>query len=117
MACKKSMKNVSELSLNSNTLLLLDETKIEAGGLTQIGTGNIGAISELIEKRTIKFDYQFYQKDFEADITCISLTFGKSLLSNGNLYKNLYMMKLFCFCSIKTFSNTSYKLTRKQFIS
>ena len=93
MACKKYMKNVSELSLNSNTLLLLDETKIEAGGLTQIGTGNIGAISELIEKRTIKFDYQFYQKDFEADITCISLTFGKSLLSNGNLIKNLYMLK------------------------
>jgi len=77
----------AELSLNSNTLLLLDETKIEAGGLTQIGTGNIGAISELIEKRTIKFDYQFYQKDFEADITCISLTFGKSLLSNDHTIK------------------------------
>ena len=41
----------------------------------------------------------------------------KSTLANGNLYKNLYMMKLFCFCSIRTLSNTSYKLTRKQFIS
>ena len=108
------IRNVSELSLTSNTLLLLDETKIEAGGLTQIGTGNIGAISDLIDKRTIKFDYQFYQKDFEADITCISLTFGKSLLSNGNLYKNV---NLVCFCSMKTFSNTSYKFTRKQFVS
>ena len=76
---------ISELSLPTNTLLVLDETKIEAGGLTQIGTGNIGAISDLVDRRTIKFDYQFYQKDFETDITCISLTFGKSLLSYGEL--------------------------------
>ena len=44
---------------------------------------NIGAISDIIDRQSIKFDYQFYQKDFETNITSIILTHGKSLLPSG----------------------------------
>jgi hypothetical protein len=58
--------------------------------LTQTGIQNIGVIGELIERQTIKFDYQFYQKDFDADVSCMIMTGGKSLLPSGNLYNYFF---------------------------
>lgn len=70
----------SELSLPDGTLLILDETKLTQGKLTEIGTQNIGHLVKLIEQQKVSFDYQFYQKDFDVKINTIIISNGKSIL-------------------------------------
>ena len=71
---------VLELSLPDGTLLILDETKLTQGKLTEIGTQNIGHLVKLIEQQKVSFDYQFYQKDFDVKINTIIISNGKTRL-------------------------------------
>lgn len=68
------------LQLSRNTNLILDETQLEAGQLTVEGHKNIKALEHLIQWQKVQYDFDFYQKEFEANISIICLSEGKSIL-------------------------------------
>jgi len=70
----------SELSIPDGFILILDETQLSAGKLTEIGTANLGNINRLIQHQKLSFDYQFYQKDFDVKINTIIISEGKTVL-------------------------------------
>lgn len=68
------------LQLAPHTHLMIDETRLATGQLQSAGLSALGSISQLISNQIVKFDFQFYQLDFEADIPVLVLSEGKSIL-------------------------------------
>lgn len=68
------------LQLSRNTNLILDETQLEAGQLTVEGHKNIKALEHVIRWQKVQYDFDFYQREFEADIAIICVSEGKSIL-------------------------------------
>jgi len=77
---EKEQLEHSELSIPDGFILILDETQLSAGKLTEIGTANLGNINRLIQHQKLSFDYQFYQKDFDVKINTIIISEGKTVL-------------------------------------
>lgn len=68
------------LQLAPHTHLVIDETALATGQLQSAGVAALGSISQLISNQIVKFDFQFYQLDFDADIPVLVLSEGKSIL-------------------------------------
>jgi len=77
---EKEQLEHSELSIPDGFILILDETQLSAGKLTEIGTANLANINRLIQHQKLSFDYQFYQKDFDMKINTIIISEGKTVL-------------------------------------
>lgn len=68
------------LQLAPQTHLVVDETRMATGQLQASGVAAIGSMSQLITTQVVKFDFQFYQLDFEADVPVLVISEGKSIL-------------------------------------
>ncbi|XP_041987429.1 mini-chromosome maintenance complex-binding protein [Aricia agestis] len=68
------------LQMGKHTHLVLDETKMEQGRLDNTGVNNVAALAKLITQQTIEYDFKFYKKDFDSDVSVLILSEGKSLL-------------------------------------
>lgn len=68
------------LQLAPHTHLVIDETRLETGQLQSTGIAALGSISQLISHQIVKFDFQFYQLDFDANIPVLVVSEGKSIL-------------------------------------
>ena len=68
------------LQLAPHTHLVIDETRLAVGQLQSAGLAALGSMSQLISHQVVKFDFQFYQLDFEMDIPVLVLSEGKSIL-------------------------------------
>lgn len=68
------------LQLAPQTHLVIDETRLETGQLQSTGLAALGSITQLISSQIVKFDFQFYQLDFDADIPVLVISEGKSIL-------------------------------------
>ncbi|XP_063382766.1 mini-chromosome maintenance complex-binding protein [Cydia fagiglandana] len=68
------------LQLSKHTHLILDETQMEQGRLDTTGVHNISALANLIKTQKVKYDFKYYQMDFESDVSVLILSEGKSLL-------------------------------------
>ncbi len=69
------------LQLPSGTHLVLDETRMGAGGqLEQRGLRNLTALGGLISWQRLEYDFQYHQLEFSHDVPCLVVSEGRSLL-------------------------------------
>lgn len=68
------------LQLAPHTHLLLDETKLHTGKLESSGVEAVQSIAHLIETQKLKYDFQFYQLEFDSDVPVLVLSEGRSML-------------------------------------
>lgn len=65
--------------LSKHTLLILDETHMEAGDLTQTGLSNFHYLQEVVSKGVTKCDCAFSTVQFRHDLKVVVVSLGKSL--------------------------------------
>lgn len=68
------------LQLAPHTHLLLDETKLQTGKLESSGVEAVQSIAHLIKTQKLKYNFQFYQLEFDSDVPVLVLSEGKSML-------------------------------------
>lgn len=56
------------LQLVSGTHLLLDETALEPGQLSEVGVRNLAALGHVIQRQTVTYDFQYHTTEFECDL-------------------------------------------------
>ncbi len=52
------------------TQVLVDETFLTAGQLTQVGVANLTALGNLIQWQRLTYDFQFHSMEFDCDVVC-----------------------------------------------
>jgi len=68
------------LQLPAGTNLILDETVMTDGQLDQAGVKNLTALGHLITWQKVEYDFKFHQMEYEADVPCLILSEGRSML-------------------------------------
>ncbi len=69
------------LQLPDGTHLVLDETRMGAGGqLTQRGLSNLTALGSLISWQRLEYDFQYHRLEFRHDVPCLVASEGRSML-------------------------------------
>ncbi|XP_058834736.1 mini-chromosome maintenance complex-binding protein [Topomyia yanbarensis] len=71
------------LQLAPHTHLLLDETRLQTGKLEASGVEAVQSIAHLIKTQKLKYNFQFYQLEFNADVPVLILSEGKSMLPSN----------------------------------
>ncbi|XP_058465034.1 mini-chromosome maintenance complex-binding protein [Malaya genurostris] len=74
------------LQLAPHTHLLLDETRLQTGKLEASGVEAVQSIAHLIKTQKLKYNFQFYQLEFNSDVPVLILSEGKSMLPATNCY-------------------------------
>ncbi|XP_012274497.1 mini-chromosome maintenance complex-binding protein isoform X2 [Orussus abietinus] len=68
------------LQLSDNTHLIIDETKLSSGQVTQSGRQNYAAIDSLIKFQKVAYDFKYYTMEYEVDIPVLILSEAKSFV-------------------------------------
>lgn len=68
------------LQLAKNTVLFLDETKLEQGQLDSTGVRNVTALGNVISWQKVEYDFNFHQMEFPCNINVLTTSEGRSLL-------------------------------------
>ncbi|XP_012269288.3 mini-chromosome maintenance complex-binding protein [Athalia rosae] len=68
------------LQLTDNTQLVLDETKLTSGQVSQNGRKNYDTFSTLINQQKVTYDFKYYTLDFQTDIPVLILSETKSMI-------------------------------------
>lgn len=68
------------LQLSDRTHLVLDETNLQPGNLDDKGLLNLEALKNIISNQKMKYDFTFFEMDYETKIPVLTLSIGKSLL-------------------------------------
>uniref|UniRef100_A0A182QD81 Mini-chromosome maintenance complex-binding protein n=1 Tax=Anopheles farauti TaxID=69004 RepID=A0A182QD81_9DIPT len=71
------------LQLAPHTHLVLDETRLQAGKLEAPGVEAVKHVSHLIKSQRLRYNFQFYQLDFQADVPVLVLSEGRSMLPSN----------------------------------
>lgn len=56
------------LQLAPGTHLLVDETALEPGRLSEVGVQNLAALGHVIQQQSVTYDFQFHKTEFECDL-------------------------------------------------
>ncbi|KAK1123233.1 hypothetical protein K0M31_008865 [Melipona bicolor] len=68
------------LQLSDNTHLVIDETGLTTGQITQAGRENYNAICDLVNFQKITYDFKFYKVEYDTDIPILILSEAKSFI-------------------------------------
>lgn len=68
------------LQLAPHTQLVLDETRLQPGKLTQNGTEAIATIARLILEQKLQANFQYYNIEYNMNVAVLCLSEGKSML-------------------------------------
>lgn len=68
------------LQLARNTVLFLDETRLEQGQLDATGVRNVTALGNVISWQKVEYDFNYHQMDFPCNINVLITSEGRSLL-------------------------------------
>ncbi|XP_055530968.1 mini-chromosome maintenance complex-binding protein [Wyeomyia smithii] len=68
------------LQLAPHTHLVLDETKLQPGKLETSGVEAVQSIANLIKTQKLKYNFQFYQLEFNTDVPVLVVSEGRSML-------------------------------------
>lgn len=79
----QSFLNDALLQLPIGTVIMLDETAMTAGQLTEIGLKNLGAIQTMVQYQRLPYDFQFYQLDQPTDQPILIMSTGKTMLKGA----------------------------------
>lgn len=69
------------LQLSKNTHLVIDETGLTTGQISQAGQENYSAIYELINYQKVTYDFKYYKLEYETDIPILILSEAKSFIT------------------------------------
>ncbi|XP_055595761.1 mini-chromosome maintenance complex-binding protein [Uranotaenia lowii] len=68
------------LQLAAHTHLLLDETRLQTGKLESGGVEAVQNIAHLIRTQKLKYNFQYYQLEFNTDVPVLVMSEGRSML-------------------------------------
>jgi hypothetical protein len=68
------------LQLPRNFNLIIDETVLNTGQLTQKGLINVNSIRDIIKWQKINYDFCYHQQEFQTDMKILVLSNTKSIL-------------------------------------
>ncbi|KAL2747596.1 mini-chromosome maintenance complex-binding protein isoform X2 [Vespula maculifrons] len=68
------------LQLSANTHLVIDETGLTSGQVSQAGRQNYDAIMNLITFQKVPYDFKFYTVEYDTDIPVLILSEAKSFI-------------------------------------
>ena len=68
------------LQLSENTHLIIDETGLTTGKITQAGRENYNAICNLVNFQKVIYDFKFYKIEYDTDIPILILSEAKSFI-------------------------------------
>lgn len=68
------------LQLAPHTHLILDETRLAIGKLEAAGIEAVKNLSQLINSQQIRYNFEYYELEFDADIPILVLSEGRSML-------------------------------------
>ncbi|CAD1477307.1 unnamed protein product, partial [Heterotrigona itama] len=68
------------LQLSENTHLVIDETGLTTGQITQTGRENYNAICDLVNFQKVIYDFKFYKIEYDTDIPILILSKAKSFI-------------------------------------
>lgn len=71
------------LQLPGGTVVVLDETAMTAGQLTETGLKNLGAIQTMMKSQVLPYDFQFYQLEQPTDQPIIIVSMGRTMLKGA----------------------------------
>ncbi|XP_058129513.1 mini-chromosome maintenance complex-binding protein [Anopheles ziemanni] len=71
------------LQLAPHTHLVLDETRLEAGKLESAGVEAVQNVSHLIKSQRLRYNFHYYQLEFNADVPVLVLSEGRSMLPSN----------------------------------
>lgn len=72
----------AQLQLAPGTLLVLDETKMEAGGLSAEGTKALASLEELVCHQKLSCDFMSYDVPIPLEVSTVVMSSRKSLVSS-----------------------------------
>ncbi len=78
-----STNHAAVLQLAAGTVLVLDETAMSAGQLTETGLKNLGAIQTMMQSQKLPYDFQFYQLEQPTDQPIIIASVGRTMLKGA----------------------------------
>lgn len=70
------------LQLSKHTHLILDETAMGNGELSQEGLKNLTALGSMINWQRLEYDFNYHRLEFDSDVPCLVLSEGRSMLPN-----------------------------------
>ena len=73
----------SPLQCKARTLLLLDETQLTEGTLTEVGAGNVRALSGLLQQQALRYDFVYHDLHMPVDVNAILLSREKSVVGGS----------------------------------
>lgn len=68
------------LQVAHGTTMLVKETSLSAGQLSEQGTKNVGALQSLVDKMLLPYDFHYYSMDFPQNVAILTISEGKSIL-------------------------------------
>lgn len=74
---------IGKMQMSSNTVVCIDETKMSAGILKEIGVKNIHYLNELLENQTLNFDFCFQELKVPCPCNVIICSEGKTFLKSN----------------------------------
>ncbi|XP_030765573.1 mini-chromosome maintenance complex-binding protein [Sitophilus oryzae] len=77
--------NSGILQLSQNTLLVLDETKLEEGKLDVAGVKSVKCLAQAIKNQKVSYDFNYYPLEYDCDIQFLIFSEGKSMLPSDVL--------------------------------
>ena len=69
------------LQLAPHTHLILDETRLDSGQLTQQGVRNLEAVGTLIQEQNVEYDFKYMRIKYDKDVPCLVLSEGRSMIT------------------------------------
>ena len=73
----------SALQLSDHTHLVIDETVLTTGEVTEQGKKNYQALKDLINKQQMTYDFCYFTKDYETNIPVLVLSEASSFVHVG----------------------------------
>uniref|UniRef100_A0A7S3QV56 Mini-chromosome maintenance complex-binding protein n=1 Tax=Dunaliella tertiolecta TaxID=3047 RepID=A0A7S3QV56_DUNTE len=80
----------SPLQLSNGTVLLVDETPMGEGRLSETGLSSFQALNTLIQEQALLYDFQVYKHPVPVNVTPIVLSKGRSMM-HGSLPMKLHL--------------------------
>ena len=73
-----------QLQLPTDSLLLVDETALSEGKLTEVGVRDLQSLSAVQDRQKLPFHFPFNRLELDVDYACVTVSIGRSLLNSNN---------------------------------
>lgn len=79
----------SALQLQPGTVVVVDETQLVEGRLTELGVKDLGVLGKVVQQQSLPIDFEYYHMDFPVDLPIICCSSGSRSLVSGMIQVRL----------------------------